>query len=82
MVLNIRSYPRWDILWENTTYINTVLTKVYIGCQEIELFLMFCMNTNGHINAFFIISVYEKSHSVIRKRYEHFIWKVAKQNVE
>lgn len=30
---------------------------------------MFFMNTNGHINAFFIITVYKKSHSVIRKRY-------------
>lgn len=27
------------------------------------------MNINGHINAFFIITVYRKSHSVIRKRY-------------
>lgn len=30
---------------------------------------MFCMNINGHINACFIITVYKKSHSVIRKRY-------------
>lgn len=32
-------------------------------------FLMSFMNINGHINAFFIITVYRKSHSVIRKRY-------------
>lgn len=30
---------------------------------------MFCMNINGHTNACFIITVYKKSHSVIRKRY-------------
>lgn len=30
---------------------------------------MFFMNINGHINACFIITVYKKIHSVIRKRY-------------